>query len=85
MVKSRDGNVRSAKVILPSRRIIGRPLNLLFPIECPTPDIESKVLTQNSDVVNTTEQDNDKTDLGRSKRNAAAKAEQRISEKLRDY
>ena len=33
LVQSRDGCFRSAKVSLPSGRIIGRPLNLLFPIE----------------------------------------------------
>ena len=33
LVQSRDGYVRSAKVSMPSGRIIGRPINLLFPIE----------------------------------------------------
>ena len=32
-VKSTDGNVRSLKVKLKTGRVIGRPLNLLFPIE----------------------------------------------------
>ena len=34
VIKSRDGQVRSAKVLLPSNRVIGRPLNLLYPVEC---------------------------------------------------
>ena len=32
LVQSRDGHVRSAKVSMPSGRIIGRPINLLFSI-----------------------------------------------------
>lgn len=31
--RSFDGDIRSAKVRLPSGRVIGRPLNLLFPLE----------------------------------------------------
>ena len=31
---SRDGNIRSVKVRLPSGRVIGRPLNLIYPVEC---------------------------------------------------
>ena len=34
LMTSFDEQVRSAKVILASKRIIGRPLNLLYPIEC---------------------------------------------------
>ena len=33
LVCSRDGEIRSAKVRLSSGRVIGRPLNLLYPIE----------------------------------------------------
>ena len=33
LVSSSDGSVRSAKVMMPSGRVFGRPLNLLFPIE----------------------------------------------------
>ena len=33
LVSSRDGCIRSAKLSLPSGRIIGRPLNLLYPVE----------------------------------------------------
>lgn len=31
LIKSRDGQIRSARVLLPSNKIIGRPLSLLFP------------------------------------------------------
>ena len=33
LVTSADGSVRSAKIKMPSGRVFGRPLNLLFPIE----------------------------------------------------
>ena len=33
LVNSSDGSVRSAKIKMPSGRVFGRPLNLLFPIE----------------------------------------------------
>ena len=31
--KSGDGNTRSVKVLIPSAKEIGRPLNLLYPLE----------------------------------------------------
>ena len=29
-----DGNVRAAKVLLPTRNVVNRPVNLLYPLEC---------------------------------------------------
>jgi hypothetical protein len=34
LVVSRDKQVRSAKVKLPSEKVLGRPVNLLYPLEC---------------------------------------------------
>ena len=34
LIKSRDGHIRSARVCLPTGKIIGRPLSLLFHMEC---------------------------------------------------
>ena len=34
LISSRDQHICSAKVLLPSKKIIGRPLNQLYPIEC---------------------------------------------------
>ena len=42
LVTSRDGEIRSAKVLLPSKKIIGRPLSLLYPIECQVKDTDKK-------------------------------------------
>ena len=33
LISSRDQHIRTAKVLLPSKTIIGRPLNLFYPIE----------------------------------------------------
>ncbi|MEW8544197.1 MAG: hypothetical protein AB2693_11745 [Candidatus Thiodiazotropha sp.] len=35
LVSSGDGQIRSAEVLLPTKKIIGRPLNQLYPVECP--------------------------------------------------
>lgn len=83
LINSRDGQVRSAKILLPNNKVIGRPINLLFPIECPTTD-EARETTQSCDRENTSKQGGDKTDIVKPKRNAAMKAEQRIKEQLRD-
>lgn len=36
LIPIRDGNIRSAKIEMPSGKVLGRPLNLLFPIETST-------------------------------------------------
>ena len=76
LVNSRDGEVRSAKIVLPNNKVIGRPLKLLFPIECPTTE-EAKESIQSYDDVNDRKQDDDQKVKVRPKRDAAMKAEQR--------
>ena len=44
LVTSRDGQIRSAKVLLPSKKIIGRPLSLLYPTECQVKDTDTNQL-----------------------------------------
>ena len=53
LVNSRDGHVRSAKVLLPSNRMVGRPLNLLYPVECQVTETDK---TQNGGSENATTQ-----------------------------
>ena len=57
LVNSRDGEVRSAEIVLPNNKVIGRPLNLLFPIECPT--TKAKESLQSYDDVNDRKQGDD--------------------------
>ena len=82
LVNSRDGEVRSAKIVLPNNKVIGRPLNLLFPIECPT--TEAKESIQSYDDVNDRKQGDGQLIRVRPKRDAAMKAEQKIKEQLKD-
>lgn len=89
LIKSRDGQVRSAKVLLPSNRIIGRPLNLLYPVECQVtepdqiPEGNSSTTTRNGDTPELVKTDQ-QTNLGRPFRLAACKDKQKISEQLKD-
>ena len=55
LIKSRDGEARSAKVLLPSQKIMGRPLNLLFPLECPAE--RNQYLNNDTGNGNTTDKD----------------------------
>ena len=89
---SRDGQIRSAKVLLPSKKIIGWPLSLLYPIECQVKDTDTNQLgdtrqnplrNQYDDTGNVTKPD-EPPSLFRPKRLAANKAQHRISEQLLD-
>ena len=70
--------------MLPSNKIIGRPLNLLYPIECPVEDTKTSSNDINSDghilKVNGAEEVQTNTP----KRQAASKAMKRITEQLRN-
>ena len=44
LISSKDGKVRSARVMLPTKRILSRPLSLLYPLET------SGTRVQNTDV-----------------------------------
>ena len=35
LIASQDGEYRAATVLLPSQKTLNRPINLLYPIECP--------------------------------------------------
>ena len=34
LIPSQDGNFRAAKILLPTKKVLKRPLNLLYPLEC---------------------------------------------------
>ena len=34
LIPSQDGKFRAAKVFLPTKKVLKRPLNLLYPLEC---------------------------------------------------
>lgn len=89
VIKSRDGQVRSAKVLLPSNRVIQRPLNLLYPVECQvtepdkTSEVKDSTTTRNDDALELTKT-HQQRGLGRSTRTGASKAKQNISEQLKE-
>ncbi|XP_077989886.1 uncharacterized protein LOC144444347 [Glandiceps talaboti] len=73
LIPSRDGEVRAAKVKLPSQKIINRPLKLLYPIECP--DVpEQKTTTQEDDLL----QKKDILSIPRPMRHAAMEARKKM-------
>ena len=91
LIKSRDGQCRSARVLLASNKVIGRPLNLLYPIECQATEMnrdsqnQSKQQTadkQNVAKVQIDRVDSGDRDSGRPKRLAASTARDRIREQL---
>jgi hypothetical protein len=72
LVTSNDGEIRSAKVQLPSKRLIGRPLNLLYLLEC------DKNLTFIDDKGDTNSEKSEKKPDKVSNRKAAEIAKQKI-------
>ena len=34
LISSNDGKIRAAKILLPTKKVLNRPLNLLYPLEC---------------------------------------------------
>ena len=72
LVNSSDGEVRPAKTVLPNNKVICRPLNLLFPIECPT--TEAKESIQSYYDVDDRKQGDDQLLRVRPKRDAVMKA-----------
>ena len=38
LIPSQDGMIRAAKVLLPNKKCLNRPINLLCPMECPVED-----------------------------------------------
>ena len=74
LIINRDGEVRSAKVLLPSHKLIGRPLNLLFPIECPTEGHQPADKDTANDITTNRGQSDELKSITRPRREAATKA-----------
>ena len=78
LISSRDQHVRSAKVLLPSKKIIGRPLNLLYPIECSEKEeVEDKQKRKDPAVT-------DAGERSQPRRLAAVRARRQIQHQLND-
>ena len=78
MISSRDQHVRSAKVLLPSKKIIGRPLNLLYPSECSEKEeVEDKQKRKDPAVT-------DAGERSQPRRLAAVRARRQIQQQLND-
>ena len=85
LVQSEDEGFRSAKLLLPSNKLIGRSLNLLYPIECPANDTntEEDNAERGRAISNNGTQDNQQNEP-RPKRQTARKAQDRIKQTLKD-
>ena len=81
LVQSGDLQIRSAKILLPSGKMIGRPFKLLYPIECPENIISSEEnkKTDSEKLVKPGKQD-----IKRLKRRAAIRALDKIKSNLTD-
>ena len=81
LVKCGDGEIRSAKVSLPSDKMLGIPLNLLYPIECPITKDENGTNEHKGDS-ETAIKDNEQT--RRPKRQCAIRALENIRYQTQD-
>ena len=78
LISSRDQHVHSAKVLLPSKKVIGRPLNLLYPIECSEKEeVEDKQKRKDPAVTYSGER-------SQPRRLAAVRARRQIQQQLND-
>ena len=84
LISSKDGQIRSAKVLLPSNKIIGRPLNSLYSIECPVEDTKTSSNDINSDRHILKGNGAEEVQTSKPKRQAANKVMKRISEQLKN-
>lgn len=80
LVKSRDGLLRSAKVMLPSGKVLGRPLNLLYPVECQTNERDQA--TKGPNRSNETTQGQKTSETQRSVRKASITARAKINKMI---
>lgn len=79
LVTSRDGQTRSAKIKLPSNKIVGRPLNLLYPVEC-SRERDNEVETKQTNEHSRPKPENGLTRRQQPRRESAIKAMAKIKE-----
>ena len=79
LVTSRDGQTRSAKIKLPSNKTVGRPLNLLYPVEC-SRERDNEVETKQTNEHSRPKPENDLTRRQQPRRESAIKAMAKIKE-----
>ena len=48
LISSSDGKIRAAKVLLPTKKVLNRPLNLLYPLECDSGREKTEEITSNT-------------------------------------
>ena len=92
LIKSRDGLIRSAKVLLSSNKMVGRPLSLLFPVECQATGTTDHQKQQDEPTDTgshafeglTQQTDNEKPVVKRPQRPAASMAREKIKEQLQN-
>ena len=77
LIKGKDNVIRSAKVMLPSRRCLHRALKLLYPIECPDNENKDNSDSKENDDTDSESEENHAISICPS-REAAVKARQRI-------
>ena len=78
LVEGKDNVIRSAKVMLPSKRCLHRALKLLYPIECPDTEIKDSGDSQSREDNSEFESEEDHRNNVTVVREAAIKARQKI-------
>lgn len=76
LIPNSNGEVRAAKILLPTKNIVNRPLSLLYPLECEEEKVESEI--SNYDDANAKSQHPSENISGRERRKAAVHARDRI-------
>ena len=79
LLKGSDQQVRSAKVLLPTKKVISRPLNLLYPVECSE---ENQYPIDKSPRIDA--EQTDQNERKRQPRQAAVRAMEHIRRQLND-
>ena len=83
LIKSYDNHTRAAKVLLPTNRVINRPLNLLYPVECPSEMNRDNYRQDDKNIPTSDQPTDEKTRRKPPTRDAAQSAMRKIKEQLK--